>query len=259
MIKEQAAKNNGTGGTGRLKMPKALPDLSLIGVPEGQQNRAPGIFSYPQKFNGDAAFIWKKMFNDELFKAELKSIDKPEDQWYRAIMEFLKICGEIGAVPFSNVTQQELNDAVTSSLTSARIALVNFCDGVGLFQRVRPFECCVDYKIKEKGFGLVAWAKSRPVFDPGFEKWLNLAPNPRFIRSTDLKWVRHIQSNVNVWVRYVNPQRITIGYEIQVASPISVPGKRLATRKEIDAFVDRVIWKPIVRAHRFKDLKGRLF
>ena len=253
------AKNRGIGKPGKLSLPRSLPNLSLIGVPEGQQNRAPGVMSYPDRFNPDARNIWKEMFQDEMFVANLRATENPDTQWHSAIIEFLKRCEMFGAVPFINVTHQEQNDAAMSALSSARISLKKYVDGIGLFDKIKIFKACREYKVKERGLEVTAWADVRPVLDPYFEKWLVTAPSPRFTRSTDLKYVKMIQPNVTFWVRYVNSTRITIGYEIQVASPISVPGKRLATRKEIDNFVDRVIWLPIVRTHRFIALKGRLF
>jgi hypothetical protein len=243
----------------RIPHPRSLPNLSLIGVPEGMQGRAPCAPAYPQRFNGDARFVWEKMFTDQGFIDHIRGLDGVEDQWYYAITEYLKRCAEIGALPFHPITEQEKNDAVIQSLSSARIALVKFVNGVGLFNRVKMYKACRDYKIKERGFGIVSWAYLRRIEDPTFEKWLTQAPSPRFLYSTDLKYTKIIQPNCHVWVRYPNSTRATIGFEIQVATPVSVPGNRLATRADLDNFVDRVIWKPIIRAHRFDGIGLRLF
>jgi hypothetical protein len=62
-----------------------------------------------------------------------------------------------------------------------------------------------------------------------------------------------------MWVRYLNESRVTIGFSIEVAGTINIPGKKTPKRKEVDAWIDRMIWLPIVRAHKFEDIRNRLF
>ncbi len=238
--------------------PRALPNLSLIGVPDGAQGRSPSESSYPGKFEPHARFVWEKMFKDENFTSRIKQLSV-DDKWYQSIVEFLQRCEAIGALPFFPVTEQQRNDSVMESLTHARVALVKFFDGIGMFERVKIYKACREYKPKEWGFGIVSYAYCRPISDPTFEKWLTTAPTPRFLRSLDLKFKKLILPNCEAWVRVPNLSRITVGFEIQVASPVSVQGNRLATKKEINNFVDRTIWLPIVRAHRFEGIGLRLF
>jgi len=243
----------------RILKPKSLPSLSLIGVPDSMQARGPFAASYPQRFNSDARNIWDKMFQDADFVSAVKSRDTVEDQWYWAITEFLKRCGDEGVLPFLNVTQQEKNDAAINSLSQARQSLVHFVDGINLFEKVKIQKAYFNYILKDNGFKIRAWATLRPNFDPLFVKWLRTAPLPRFLPVGDDTYGRMITPNVHMWVRYLNGSRISLGYDIDIGSQVSVPGKRLATRKEVDSFIDRVIWKPIVRGHRFKQVKNRLF
>lgn len=252
-------KNIGIPKTGKLHRPGAMPNLSLIGVPESMQQRPPMIGSYPDKFNQDARWVWKKMFSDDAFKEELRSDDDADLQWHSAIVEFLRRCEQDGVMPFHPNTQQELTDAVVNSLNNARIYLKNFIDGIGLFERVKVLTACREYHIKEHGTAVISWATLRNVRDPFFEKWLTQKPNPGLVMSTAQQYQRLIQSNILVSVKYINQTRVTVKYEIQIGTPISVPGKRLATKKEAEDFMDRVVWLPIVRAHRFRGLKNRLF
>lgn len=242
---------------------RGVPDLTLIGVPEGLQSRAPSVISFPQQFNKDTRIIWKEVMESEKFKNLIARLPTDE-QWYQAILHYLNLCEEKGFMPFSsNTTQQDKNDAAITYLTSARIAMVKFANSIGLFDkekdRIRLYKAVRDYVRRENGFSVVSWAYSRPILDPTFEKWLMQAPSPRFIRSTDLKLVKMIQPNCHMWVKYINSTRITVGYEIQIGTAVSVPGKRLPTKKEVESFIDRNIWLPIVRSHRFKGVGGRLF
>jgi hypothetical protein len=239
---------------------KGVPDLTLIGVPTGLQDRAPSVISFPQKFNKDTRVVWKEVMDDDKFKAGLSRLSV-DQMWYECILEYLNRCEAQGFMPFSDTTQQEKNDAAISYLTSARIHLVKFVNSIGLFDKdkIRLYKAIRDYVPREYGFSIVQWAYSRPILDPTFESWLLQAPSPRFHRSTDMKVVKIIQPNVHLWVRYINSTRITVGYEINIGTAISVPGRRLPSRKDVEAFVDRVIWLPIVRSHRFKGVGGRLF
>ena len=238
---------------------KGMPDLTMLGVPEGLQERAPSIPSYPRRFNADARFIWKQMIQDKDFQTRMRALDTFPLMWHCAIVEFLTRCNEFAATPFSDTTLQNQNDNAITALQSARISLCKFVDGIGLFEKIKIQKAWRDYKIREKGFAIYAWATVRRVADPSFEKWLTQAPTPRLTRSIDLKYRKMIQPNVEVWVRFPVNTRVMVGYEILIAHPISIPGKRLATRKEIDAYIDKSIWLPLVRSFRFKNLGMRIF
>lgn len=246
--------------TGTSTYLRGVPDLTLIGVPTGLQDRAPSIISFPQQFNKDTRVVWKEVMEDEKFRLGVLHLPL-EEMWYRCILEFLNRCEAQGFMPFSDTTQQEKNDAAISYLQSARLAMVKFANNVGLFgkDRIRLMKACRDYIQRDYGFTVQSWAYARPILDPTFEKWLLQAPSPRFHRSTDLKLVKQIQPNACLWVRYVNPTRITIGYEIQIGTRIAVPGRRVPTKKEVEAYIDSSVWLPIIRAHRFKGVGGRLF
>jgi hypothetical protein len=238
---------------------RGLPDLHLIGVPEQMQSRAPNPASFPTKFNGDSRRFWMKLLNDDKFKAELKQYEAIEDKWYRTILKFLDVCEEEGILPFAAVTEQQKNDSVMQYLQNSRHALVKFVNNIGLFEKLKIQKACREFIRKPNGFIVTSWATCKPNLDPTFEKWLVTAPSPRFTPSTNNMYVKHIQSNLTLWVRYVSKTRITVGYEIHTATPVSIPGKRLPTRKEVDSFIDRTIWLPTVRANRFENVTNRLF
>jgi hypothetical protein len=82
---------------------------------------------------------------------------------------------------------------------------------------------------------------------------------PRFIPSIGNKYVKVVRPNVVMWVRYINDNKVTIGFSIEVAGTINIPGKKTPKRKEVDKYIDNNIYLPTVRAHRFNDVKNRLF
>lgn len=242
----------------RTSTPNSLPSLALIGVPENMQDKAPGVTSYPSKFSQEGRRVWEALFRDETFQYDFKQCSSAEDKWYFAIVRFLDACGDASITPFANATEQDRNDAAIQYLTAGRMDLVRFADEVGFFEKVSLGKVTTTYRLKDYGFRVASSAQIRKLKDPLFEKWLTTPPLPRFLRTGDMLYSKHIRSNVNMWVRYVNSARITVGYEIDIATSVSVSGKRLPTRKEVDSFIDRVIWKPVLRAHRFKNT-NRLF
>lgn len=238
---------------------RGLTDLSIIGVPEAAQGRWPTLTGYPRKFNPEAQVVWKKMLESDVFKEGLKHWGSKDLAWHNAIQMFLRACEDAGIFPFPNNTDTTRNEFIQDFVRRGRLALVNFCDKSGIFQHVKVRKAFREYVRKDTGLVIKCWAELLPVKDPSFEKWLLTSPTPRFLHGTDNRYVKTVQPNVNMWVRYLSEARVTIGFSIEIPGTINIPGKKTPKRKEVDAFLDRTMWLPIVRAHRFADVRNRLF
>lgn len=238
---------------------KGLTDLSIIGVPEAAQGRWPTVTGFPRKFNPDALCVWKELVESDEFKQQMKAWGTKDLAWHKAIQEFLSLCEEKGVFPFPNNTDTTRNEFIQDFVRRARLKLVHFADESGIFQHMRVKKAFREYVRKDTGLIINCWAEVFAIKDPGFEKWLTTSPMPRFIRHPDLRYMKMVQPNVNMWVRVLNQSRITVGYSIEISGTVNLPGKKTPKRKEVDAFIDRTIWLPVVRAHRFKDVRNRLF
>jgi hypothetical protein len=238
---------------------RGLMDLSIIGVPESAQNRWPTVTGFPRKFNPDALGVWKEMVESDEFKAKMRSWGSKDLAWHNAIQEFLGLCEDYGVFPFPGNTDTTRNEFVQDFVRRARIKLVSFADESGIFKYMRVKKAFREYVRKDTGLIINCWADVYAIKDPGFEKWLTTSPMPRFIRHPDQRYMKMVQPNVNMWVRVLNQSRITVGYSIEIQGTINLPGKNTPRRKEVDAFIDRTIWLPVVRAHRFDDVRNRLF
>lgn len=182
--------------------------------------------------------------------------------WQYAVNEFLVECRKNDVLPFSTVTRQSLNDSTIAYLTRAREELVRFVDENEFFgpDRLRVRRACREYKRTQTGLFVHAFADCFYLEDPTFERWLTKAPAPRLLYSAqNRRYERAISANITVWVRYLAPTRIRIGYIIQVPSSVSIPGVQVPTKKQVDTFIDRLVWCPIIRAHRFRHAIKRLF
>lgn len=235
-------------------------DLSIIGVPDSQLGRLPGVAGYPKKFNPEAQKVWNKMVQNEDFKKRCKQAVDLDVAWHNAIQEFLRLCEEVGVFPFVNNADTSRNEFIQDYVRRARMALVKFFDENCIFERVKVRKAYRDYFRKDTGLVINSWAELYPVKDTAeFMSWIQKAPAPRFIKHTDNHYVKVIQPNVRAWVKFIHSGRIVIGFSIEVVGTITVPNKPNPKRKEVDKFIDDRIFLPTIRAHRFKGVTTRLF
>lgn len=238
---------------------KGLTDLSIIGVPMSQHTKMPGVSGFPKKFNPDAQKVWTEMVQDPAFKQRCKNYVTLDLAWHHAIQEFLKRCEDTGVFPFINNTDITKNEFIQDFVRRARIDLVKYIDASGLFERVKVRKAYREYIRKDQGLVITSWAELYVVKDPDFLKWLQTSPMPRFVKMTEGRYRRVVRPNVEVWVKWINSQRVVVSFTIEVAGIVTLPNKPNPKRKEVDSYIDNMIYLPTIRAHRFKFVKTRLF
>lgn len=240
---------------------KELTDLSIIGVRKAAQNEWPSVAGFPRKFNRQAIPIWTEMLLSEDFKRKASAEPTRDEVWHLAIQEFLRLCAESGVYPFPGNTDTTQNEYVQDFVRRARLAIVHFVEKVDFFNGLTVRKVFRQYARTENGLILHCWAELFPLRNyPSFRTWLVTSPLPRFIKTVNNKYVKVILPNhVNMWVRYLNDQRVTVGFSIRVTGTVNVPGNKAPTRQEVDDFLDRTVWLPIARANRFRAVKNRLF
>ena len=236
-----------------------LTDLSIIGVPVAQQKRLPGLAGYPRKFSAEGLSVWTTMLQDPEYKKEIRNKDDLDLVWHLTILEFLSRCQDQGVLPFANNTDVTKNEYIAEFLTKARIYCVQFVKECRFFDRVKVRKAFREYTRKDNGLVIRTWAELYVIKDPTFENWLMTVPMPRFHRQPDNRYTRLIMPHITMWVRYINAARVIVGFDIEVAGTINIPGKPNPSRKAVDKFIDQTIWLPIIRAHRITDIKNRLF
>lgn len=239
---------------------RGLTDLSIIGVPESQFKRYPGVAGYPQKFAPEAQKVWNKLVMDPAFQLRCKNTVSLDVAWNNAIQEFLALCEDLGVFPFVNNADTSRNEFIQDFVRRGRIALVKFFDDNKIFERVKVKKAYRDYVRKDTGLIILSWADVKVVGDyEEFLNWVQQVPAPRFLKTTEGRYTKMIQPNVNAWVKYTGPTRITVGFSLEVAGTVTVPNKPNPKRKEVDKFIDNMIYLPVVRAHRFQNVTTRLF
>ncbi len=236
-----------------------LTDLSIIGVAEEFSSKLPSVYGYPKKFAKEAFEIWRQLVTSNEFRTKCRSFGNINLAWHTAIQDFLSLCEDNGVFPFVNNTDTARNEFVTDFVRRSRIELVRFLNEIKIFEKIRVKKAFREYKRKERGLVIKSWAELYPVEDPTFETWINTFPSPRFLKTVNSKWYKILRPNLVVWIRIINKNRVTIGFDIEVAGSITVPGNKTPSRKEVDNFIDNNIFLPIIRSHRFNNVKTRLF
>lgn len=237
-----------------------LTDLGIIGVPERYQGCKPTVQAYPQKFNPSSATIWSHLINDKGYQANVRVWGSLDLIWHNTIQEFLTLCEKVGVYPFeSNLVAQ--NETVKDAIRRARLLIVQYVNKHGFFTQVKVRKAFREYVRTDTGMTLMSWADLYPLTDvEDFETWLTSKPGPRMWKTTNNVYFKNIQTpKVRVWVRYLNKTRVRIGFSIDIGTTVSIPDNELATKQEIDDFIDSTIYFPIIKAHRFNHIKNRLF
>lgn len=230
-------------------------DLGVIGVPLSGRLSPPTSSSYPTKFFPAAKPIWDEVVN-------LPSIAglRVDVAWKVAMQEFLDRCETQDVDPYPANTDTTRNEFVQSEVRTGRILIKQFVERVNFFKGLKVRTVYRQYTRTRDGFNIKCWGELYPVRDyPNFREWLVHSPLPRFLTLPNRTYVKPIRPSVNMWVRYVNDSRITIGYTIRVKGTINIPGNKTPTRREVDDFIDQTIFLPAVRAHRFRAVMNRLF
>lgn len=239
-----------------------LTDLSILGVPDQCQGRAPTVTAFPNKFNDKAKPVWVAMIESEDYQDKVRVWGSLDLIWHNAIQEFLGLCEDKGIYPFDNGMEASKNEYVKDAIRAGRILLVQYANECKLFEHVRIRKAFREYKRTKTGMVLISWADLYPLEEDvgaGFEKWLMQRPLPRMYKMTSNRYVHYVRPHIRMWVRFINRYRVRIGFEIDIAGQVSVPRNKTATRKEVDAYIDRTIYLPTIRAHRFKGINTRLF
>ncbi len=240
-----------------------LTDLSAIGVPAQYQARLPFADAYPRSFNKIARPIWNEMLQGEDYKKKVKSWGSIDTIWFNTIEEFMSNCETLGVDPIDTNMEMSENEAFKDYVRYARILLVQYADEAKLFERVKVRKAFREYVRNDNGMTLISWADLYPMdidIAEGFEKWLVSTPMPRMYKMTNNRYVKFVRPpRIHMWVRFLNRYRVRIGFEIDIQGQVHVPGSPLATRLEVDDYIDRMIYFPLIKAHRFKNVRTRIF
>lgn len=238
---------------------QSLTDLAIIGVPPEFHNQWPQVAAYPSKFSDEGFHVWQNMLADKSFMNAMLSTGSRDGAWHFAIHEFLRRCELAVLKPFSDSTSTSGTAFVRDQARRGRIYLVDYCNEIGLFTKIKPQFVHREYMRADKKIIIYSWARMFPTNDPTFPNWLTSLPMPRFIKHQRNRMVCQVRPGVRIWIDCLNIKRIVMGQEIDIPGTIDIPGNKTPTREQVDAFIDQQIWMPIVRAVRFDSVYNRIW
>lgn len=243
-----------------------LTDLAVIGVPAVYQSQKPRSEAYPERFDPECRPVWELMLNSDEYKLKITG-QTLDGSWHQAIQLFIQICRDMGLNPLATTTDTPANEYVQYQVKKYRMQLVKYIDSTNLFTG-NVFEPLTvrssyrEYVRTNDGLIISSWADMFPypnVVKSEYYDWLSDPEGPRFIRYVDNHFVHVVVPQVQVWIKCINMLRIQVGFTIEVKGTIDMPGNKSPTRKEVDAFLDRTVWLPLLRQLRFKGVTQRLF
>jgi len=243
-----------------------LTDLAVMGVPPKYWDGFPVPDAYPIKFSADAKPVWDAMLMSDEYLLKMRN-QTADAAWLNAIGLFLDLCTDFGVVPFAGNTDTVKNETVMSALRSQRIRLVAYMNRMELFTTLglQVRKSYREYVRTSTGFIVSSWADLFPYTlkdRPELEAYINsqeLHHRDRMLRYLDNHFVNQIWPGLQVWFKSLQPLRLQIGFTINIEGTVNIPGNKTPTRKEVDAFLDRQFWFPLLRQHRIDGVVTRLF
>jgi hypothetical protein len=223
------------------------PFLANLGVLPQDINRMPTAQAFPHAFNVNCKPLW----DAAIAGLTIAEDDLAEHVWHRAIEDFVGLCVGKDLYPFSNLKQSH-NDQILQVLTEARKAVVKFMNLSNILDYATIRTTSRSVEVNSLGFVLKVYGHIR-LKDPTFERWLMKTPYPGFRIKHNERYIKQLSQTVTMVVYNEGasmPDRWHIGYEIVCRQFPDLPGRHLPSKADLEAFILKVIWMPVLKAHR---------
>ncbi len=225
-------------------------NLSALGVPLRDQTSAPTIDTFPIRFNQNTEVQWREAVGSI-------SETQPDRAWARALENYVDLCTKRSVYPFSPHDSQ--NDRIYGALITARRTVVRWMERYDLHSVLKARRTHRLVRMIPTGFVLRCEGECDYVKgDLPITEKLGLRRT-----STDYAaiWQRDIAAGLTFFIANKGANlsgRWSYGYEIAVNIFPSIPGRPLASSKELEEFILRVLYLPILRAYRPQGMHHRL-
>jgi hypothetical protein len=225
-------------------------NLSALGVPLKDQQSPPTIETMPIRFSQDTLPIWREAISTV-------SATQADRAWARAVENYVNICSQRSTYPFGSHDSQ--NDRIYSILIAARRTVVRWMEKNNLHKQMKTRQTKRLVRMTSTGFILRCEGLCDYINEP-----LPILENLGLRRtSVDYAaiWQLDIDNGLTFFVANKGANlsgRWSYGYEIAVDVFPSVPGKPLASTKELEEFVLKTLYLPILRAYRPQGMHHRL-
>lgn len=236
---------------------EAMQGLTMLGINDKYLGAPPRRTAFPDRFNPDSRKHWDNLFANKEFNATLKSSGDTLSQWQTVIRKFMSLCTEKGCDPFASKTAMGESPAYRY-LSSGRQKVCKLLDSIRLFEVVKFSDVVRQYTRRDSTFKLTTTAAITGYGDLSNLTNYLTSRSVGFQKSGDML-VYKIDPSTCVYVDLSKPSRPRMGYDISIGVPISHPRaeREKITNDKMNAYIDRNIWLPIVRAIKFATLKKK--
>lgn len=220
------------------------PFLSHLGVPVTQQALPPNSDSFPIRFNQYNSELWDKAIED------MSPTDNVGQAWGEVIRDYVELCVAEGVFPFSSPSSN-VNDSIYTELSTARKALVHFFNRSKLLDNLTVRNTSREVTMTTTGFSLVVEA-SVLLKDPTIPNWLVIQPSPGFYKKNHV-FEKTLASNCKIEVLNHSGQATmhwVLKYIVTVNIFPEVPGNEVPSKSELETFILKVLWMPVLRSLR---------
>jgi hypothetical protein len=234
---------------------KDQPFLTSLGVPPNRQARPPNSESFPLSFNPNNFHVWEEILRDFIPTGNVVN------DWGKVIRLYIDTCYDRSIYPFQNLHQSK-NDQIYHYLKDRRREVVRFINKSKLFHEIAIRDSRRKVAMTDSGFTLEVFAICR-LKDPLFIKWLQKSPYPKFdiVRQPNGRYMKPLMDGLSMFVYNDGAQlsqRWHIGYVIECPMYPEIPGEPVPSKGELERFILKVFWEPILRSMRPDGVLHRL-
>lgn len=230
---------------------------TLLGVPDNWSQDDPRAQRMPPRLNPAAQKAWEAVLVHPHYKEQSKGMSSAS-KWSLAVQMFMHAAEQEGFDPFGNVLDQTDNNRIISLLTRARMKVCKYIDRTQLLLLLTVRDSWREVKLTDKGFILRSWAKA--TYEGG-----NMMDLENILRSAPFGFVPvasekgrtlsvMVDPSVRMYVTLKNGGWVHIHYRMdinqQVYHPRAEKGQSI-TLPELRTWIERVLWMPVTRSHRF--------
>lgn len=225
-------------------------ELSILGVDSA---KPPSASNFPRKFNREAFAIWKQVLEEVATR-----------DWYTVIPAYLKACDRAGVFAFKESTVTDNNEIVAAFLAKARQQIVRYFNEAQIFNNAKLTRVTNrEYRVNRDNLTIRVEGEIK-LTDPTATAWLLSNPVPGMRKSADVVQKNHfsksIQAHLEVWVRLAPGGKAYAGFSIFCHTvPIMNGMKRMPTKNQMNGFIEKNLWLPLVRQHRINKTGNKLF
>ena len=223
---------------------------NALGVSDQRRTNMPEPRDFPAGINRANQRYWTQAVNS------LKS-KKPQDAWDEALDNYLTICRKNNIFAFDNRSAN--NDQIYNKLIRGRRTVVRFIEAQKLNTEVVVRTTERSVAMTSTGFIL------RCVGHADFLKEAPSVIRTMGIRKTHRKYATQWEIGLGDGVTFFVANdlidmagRWHYGYELKVDTFPFVPGQGASTSKDMENFILKIIYLPILRAYRPIGLQHRL-